>query len=111
MANKTGKGGFKKGQSGNPGGMPKEKRIREISVAQRARELIKDYKLWEGIAQIAAYAEKDSDRLNAMKQIFDRAYGQAPQKVELDVKDTGFVYIPPAESREEWEKRTQQDVH
>lgn len=96
---------FEKGKSGNPGGRPK----RNAEVAAKARDLIKQYRLWEGIAQTAATAEKDSDRIAATKEIFNRAYGQAPQTVEFEGDNIpGFVFVPPPEEREEWEKRVQE---
>ena len=81
---------FKKGQSGNPGGMPKETAQLIRSNAERASKL--RARLLEQIEEAVssgALMELDSDTLRLLKDSEDRGYG-AP-KQETDVKNSGEV--------------------
>ena len=78
MANKTGKGGFKKGQSGNPGGRPK--------VVGEVRELAQE-QTGEAIVTLTTIM-KDTEappaaRVAAANAILDRGHGKAPQHLNV----------------------------
>jgi hypothetical protein len=76
--NVSNKGQFKPGQSGNPGGRPKA----IVDVAAAAR----DFTL-EGIEILKAIARRedatDTARTSAVKELLDRAWGKAPQTLDL----------------------------
>ena len=76
--NPTGKGGFKKGQSGNPSGRPKE--VAEV------RDLARQYtKL--SIERLVHWAKSDDPRASvaASAALLDRAWGKPGQPMEHNV--------------------------
>lgn len=80
MGNPTGKGGFKKGKSGNPGGKPK--------VVGHIRELARD----QSDTAITTLAEICGDtsapqaaRVAAAQALLDRGWGKPTQHIEADV--------------------------
>jgi len=80
--NPEGKGGFKKGESGNPSG----RSIKSLEV----KALAEDYSLESVECLVALMRNKKEDsrtRLAAAKEILDRAVGKAAQAVELAGKD------------------------
>lgn len=93
------KGRFVAGQSGNPLG--KAKGIRNQMTLERVafEKALRDYvhdplqagRLVEGIdrlLRIAAFAEKDSDAIGAMKVMLDRVMPAMPPKVEEEAEKT-----------------------
>lgn len=80
MANTTGKGGFTKGQSGNPNGRPaigeEEKTLIEACQAKSINALAV-------IESIMNNGENERNRITAAISIIDRAYGKPHQAVAL----------------------------
>jgi hypothetical protein len=76
--NPTGKGGWVKGQSGNPGGRAK-KAVGDLAAEAR---------LYAGLAlstivQICEKAKADRDRLAAARELLDRGFGRSVQALDL----------------------------
>ena len=99
MANHTGKGCFKKGQSGNPGGRPKlPAEIREMfqAKAPEAFEVLSRH-LQSSDAKVA---------IAAATQILDRAYGRPVQSIDASINDDPVRYIvelpEKSATTEEW---------
>ena len=71
--NPTGKGGFKAGVSGNPGGRPKAvEEIRELARAHCPDAIAE-------LARLAVEAKSESARIAAIRELLDRGYGKATQ--------------------------------
>jgi hypothetical protein len=87
MANKTGKGGFQKGKSGNPSGRPKE--LGEVKELARKHTEI----AVQALADICQFGEKEAARVAAAEALLNRAWGRPEQAVELSGKD-GSDLIP-----------------
>jgi len=86
--NPTGKGGFKKGKSGNPGGRPK-------GMASYIRSITKDGKLmadfWLDVmlARGEFKGADTRDRLTATKELADRGVGKPGECHEITVPAAG----------------------
>jgi hypothetical protein len=78
MGNPTGRGGFKKGQSGNPGGRPHAL----VSVMEEARKLTLD--AMRVLSELMHGAKSDSVRLNAAEAILSRGWGRPVQAFQVD---------------------------
>jgi hypothetical protein len=78
IKNPTGKGGFKKGQSGNPGGRQKED--------CELKEIAKAYTL-EAVERLVYWMRSDNAKasVGASSIILDRGWGKAPQQVDANV--------------------------
>lgn len=80
--NPTGKGGFKKGKSGNPAGRPK--------VIGELRDLAREHTMpaLQTLIDVAANkGEAGSARVSAANAILDRGYGKPSQEVQHTGKD------------------------
>ena len=86
MTNPTGKGGFQKGQSGNPGGRPKVPA--DIREAFKARAP-------QALEVLTRCLQSDDDRIAMMaaQAILDRGYGRPTQSIDANINDDPVRYI------------------
>lgn len=78
MANPTGRGGFKPGQSGNPGGRPKA--IYNLTAEAR-RHTIEAVRT---LLRLMRNAKSESVRLGAAEAILSRGWGKPIQALQID---------------------------
>ncbi|TXH15307.1 MAG: hypothetical protein E6R03_07435 [Hyphomicrobiaceae bacterium] len=81
MANASGKGGFQKGKSGNPGGRT-AKTEAERTLEQMCRD--KTPKALATILNIMADGDSDKVKLSAAQYVIDRGWGKAAQAVVVE---------------------------
>lgn len=76
--NKTGKGGYSKGKSGNPRGRPKVvKEVRDLAKSHTAEAV-------EVLVEIMnSTGARESARVSAANAILDRGWGRPAQELEL----------------------------
>lgn len=67
---------------GNTGGKPGRSGRRPTAIAVAAREICERYELLDVAARIATTAEKESDRLAAIRFLHEYGYGRPTQLVE-----------------------------
>ena len=89
---------FQKGQSGNPGGRPKE--IAEI------KELAREYSA-EAIERLLHWMRSNNGRVSvaAAQALLDRAYGKAPQQIAVDATLRECRMESDPMSSEEWDRQ------
>lgn len=68
---------FQKGQSGNPGGLPKE--LREVIHLARQHTVT----AIDALAEIAGGGESEAARISAAEALLNRAWGKPKDTVEL----------------------------
>lgn len=84
--NKTGKGGYTKGKSGNPRGRPKVvKEIRELAK-KHTEDAVKVL-----VEIMNSTGAKEAARVAAANSILDRGWGRPAQELELVGKDGGPI--------------------
>jgi hypothetical protein len=86
---------FQPGQSGNPGGRPKE----TAEVRQLAREHTAEI-----IERLLFWVRSDNPRASvaACQALLDRGYGKPSQELEIDYPVRGMISDRPL-TQEEWE--------
>jgi hypothetical protein len=78
VANKTGKGGFTPGASGNPGGRPKAASVIAIEARKHGLAMV------AVLNSIARKGKSEQARIAAATALLDRGYGKPAQSVELN---------------------------
>ena len=89
--NKSGRGGFKPGQSGNPGGRPKR------HIGDLSRESRRYGQLALGTLVKICRSGLERNRLTAAKELLDRGYGRALQMVDVAVLTKKLNELTPDE--------------
>jgi hypothetical protein len=74
-------GKFEKGQTGNPGGRPRSKELRELCRTYTA-DAVKE------LGRLAAKAKGEMTRVIAIRELLDRSYGRPMQALEVAVDDS-----------------------
>lgn len=92
---------FKKGQSGNPGGRPKN------AIGELARKYTDE--ILDVLLNVLRTGN-NRDRLTAATILLDRAYGKCRQEIEIaPLQVSRMVDAPPQETREEWIDRKRRE--
>jgi len=89
---------FEKGQSGNPGGRPKEiAEVKELARKHTPAAI-------EVLASIMNNTKaSDAARVSAASALLDRAYGKAQQHIDAEIGSYVARLPEPCKTVEEWE--------
>ena len=95
MANPTGVGGFKSGQSGNPNGRPKANDVVIALAQEQTEDAIRT------LSEIMMDAEKPTaSRVSAAQALLDRGYGKPAQSVNMQAEvTTKLVQATPLDEK------------
>jgi hypothetical protein len=78
---------FKPGQSGNPGGRPKSKELRDLCRTYTADAV-------KMLAKIALKGKGEMTRVIAIRELLDRSYGRPMQALEVAIDDNRLEEQP-----------------
>jgi hypothetical protein len=78
---------FKPGQSGNPGGRPKSKELRDLCRTYTADAV-------KMLAKIALKGKGEMTRVIAIRELLDRSWGRPMQALEVAVEDNRLEAQP-----------------
>jgi len=71
---------FKKGESGNPGGRPKSKELRDLCREYTAAAV-------KRLGELAQNAKSPTVQIMAIRELLDRGYGRPMQALEVAIED------------------------
>jgi hypothetical protein len=71
---------FESGKSGNPGGRPKSKILRDLCRTYTVEAV-------EELARIALHGKGEMTRVIAIRELLDRSYGRPMQALEVAIED------------------------
>ena len=84
---------FRPGHSGNPSGRPKQSvQLKELAREQTAKAI-------KTLVDVMDNSDRDAARVRAAEILLDRAWGRAPQAMELSGPDGGPI---------EWKKASEE---
>jgi hypothetical protein len=78
MANPSGRGGFRQGQSGNPGGRPQSLANLMVEARRHTAPALAT------LLKLMKNARSESVRLGAAQAVLDRAWGRPIQSLQVD---------------------------